>query len=88
MNQLGKSLQTERKAKHGRKKTGTILQIPNLRSLLVLKRRRRPTKKTMRRNLRKIQRMRRKGKSKRSRRLEPPIDPGRANQQVEELRGQ
>lgn len=32
MNRLGKSLQTERKAKHGRKKTGTILQIPNLRS--------------------------------------------------------
>lgn len=32
MNRLGKSLQTERKAKRGRKKTGTILQIPNLRS--------------------------------------------------------
>lgn len=32
MNQQEKSLQTKRKVKQGRKKTGTILQSPNLRS--------------------------------------------------------
>lgn len=35
MNQLGKNLQTKRKVKQGRKKTGTILQSPNLRSKVV-----------------------------------------------------
>lgn len=36
MNQLGRRLQTKRKVKQGRKKTGTILQSPKLRSKGIL----------------------------------------------------